>query len=72
MGRVNTVLHGSLDVLLLFALVDYHLWMTVFLAAFLRPVLLFVLLACILLPIRFAVARWWPEGKVKRLLLREI
>jgi len=46
--------------------------MTVFLAAFLRPVLLFVVLACILLPVRFAVMRWWPDGKVKRLLLREI
>ena len=39
---------------------------------FLRPIALFVLLACILLPIRFAVIKFAPEGKLKRWLLTPI
>jgi hypothetical protein len=46
--------------------------MSIFLAALIRPMLLFVVLACILLPIRFAVIRWIPDGKLKRFLLTEI
>lgn len=38
-------------------------------AAFLRPFALFLLLACILLPCRYAVMKWMPEGKWKRILL---
>lgn len=40
-----------------------------FLAAVLRPVGLFILLACILLPIRYALKRYLPDGKLKRFLL---
>ena len=39
------------------------------LALLLRPLALFILLACILLPIRFAIIKWLPEGKIKHLLL---
>jgi len=39
------------------------------LAMLLRPLVLFVLLACVLLPIRFAVIKWMPDSKFKRLLL---
>ena len=39
------------------------------LAMLIRPVLLFVILACILLPARYAVIWWVPEGRIKRLLL---
>jgi hypothetical protein len=46
--------------------------MTIFLAALLRPLLLFVLLGCILLPVRWAVITFWPEGRVKRFLLTPI
>lgn len=46
--------------------------MDVFLTALLRPVLLFIVLACICLPARYAVIWWMPEGRLKRLLLRRI
>jgi len=38
----------------------------------LRPVALFVLLACVLLPIRYAVIKWMPDSKLKRLLLLRV
>lgn len=38
-------------------------------AMLLKPFVFFVLLACVLLPCRFAVIKWMPEGKVKRILL---
>lgn len=38
-------------------------------AALLKPVILFLLVALVLYPVRRAVMRWWPEGRVKRLLL---
>ena len=41
-------------------------------ALLLRPFALFVLLACVLLPIRFAVIRWAPDGRLKRLLLLKV
>jgi hypothetical protein len=41
-------------------------------AMLLRPLALFVLLACVLLPIRFAVMRFAPDGKLKRWLLTPI
>lgn len=46
--------------------------MTLFLAAFLRPFVLFFILACVLLPIRFAVMKWMPECRLKRLFLLRI
>jgi len=44
--------------------------MTFAIAMLLRPFALFILLACICLPARFAVIRWMPDGRLKRLLLR--
>lgn len=41
-------------------------------ALLLRPLALFVILACVLLPIRFAVMRWVPESKFKRLLMLRV
>ena len=38
-------------------------------AAFLRPFALFLLLACVCLPARYAVIKWMPEGRLKRILL---
>lgn len=42
------------------------------LAILLRPLALFLILACFLLPIRFAVIRWFPESKFKRFLLTRV
>ncbi len=41
-------------------------------AMLLRPFALFILLACVLLPIRFALMRFMPEGRLKRILLRPV
>lgn len=41
-------------------------------AILLRPLFLFLLTALILYPARLAVMKWWPEGKLKRLLLRRV
>lgn len=41
-------------------------------AMVLRPIALFILLACILLPIRYAVIKWMPEGRMKRLFLIKV
>jgi len=38
----------------------------------LRPLVLFVLLACILLPIRYAIIKFAPDGKLKRWLLTPV
>lgn len=46
--------------------------METFFAMAVRPFVFFILVACICLPARFAVKRYMPDGKVKRLLLREI
>lgn len=46
--------------------------MSAALAMLIRPLLSFVVFACILLPIRYAMIWWFPEGKVKRFLLTEI
>lgn len=43
-----------------------------FLAMAVRPIALFILLGCICLPARYAVKRFLPEGKLKRLLLTEV
>ena len=41
-------------------------------AMVIRPFVLFIVLALICLPVRFAVKRFLPEGKLRRLLLTEI
>jgi hypothetical protein len=46
--------------------------MSAFLGMALRPILVFVVLACICLPARFAVIWWLPDGKLKRFLLLDI
>ncbi len=43
--------------------------MSLALAMILRPFALFAVLACILLPIRYAVIKWMPDGTLKRVLL---
>jgi hypothetical protein len=41
-------------------------------ALVLKPLAFFILAALVLYPIRRAVIKWWPDGKLKRLLLRRI
>lgn len=41
-------------------------------ALVLKPLAFFLLAACILYPARRAVMKWWPDGKLKRLLLKRI
>ena len=50
----------------------YAVQMSFAIAALLRPFALFLLLACVLLPIRRAVMRWMPECAVKRLFLLRV
>lgn len=38
-------------------------------AILLKPLILFALVAFVLYPVRIAVMRWFPEGRLKRLLL---
>jgi len=45
---------------------------TLFLGALLRPFLAVLLIFCIARPINTAFRRYAPEGRIKRLLLREI
>ena len=42
------------------------------LALLLRPLALFLILGCVLLPIRYAVIWWFPEGRIKRFLLLRV
>jgi hypothetical protein len=46
--------------------------MAAFWVALLRPVFLFVVLACVLLPARYAVIKFMPEGRLKRILLLRV
>jgi hypothetical protein len=46
--------------------------MTWLLAVVLRPIGALVLFGLIALPLRLLFQRWYPEGKVKRFLLREL
>lgn len=46
--------------------------MTWFLAVALRPILCLVLLGLICLPARIMFQRFMPDGRLKRLLLREV
>jgi len=39
---------------------------------FLRPFILLLVMLLVLVPIRKAVIRWMPEGKMKRLLLMKV
>jgi hypothetical protein len=41
-------------------------------AIVLKPLALIALCGLVLYPIRRAVIRYWPDGKLKRLLLRDI
>lgn len=45
---------------------------TLEIALVLKPLAALVLFGLILLPIRLAVKRWLPEGKLKRLLLTRV
>lgn len=42
------------------------------LAIMLKPLIAFVVLACLCLPARMAVKRWVPDGRIKRILLHPI
>ena len=42
------------------------------LAALLRPLVILLLAILVLTPARLAVVRYFPEGKLKRLLLRRV
>ena len=42
------------------------------LALIAKPLAAFILLGCILLPARFAIIKWFPEGSIKRLLLTHL
>ena len=46
--------------------------MSVAIAMFLRPFILLLVMLLVLVPIRKAVIRWMPEGKMKRLLLMKV
>lgn len=48
-----------------------HSMMATFLAALLRPFVLLMILGG-LLAVRHAVMHWMPDGRIKRLLLREV
>lgn len=50
----------------------YDLRMSFAIAMLLRPFAALVLFGLVLLPIRLAVMRWLPEGKVKRVLLLRV
>lgn len=41
-------------------------------ALIVKPLAFFLLAAVVLYPARMAVMKWWPDGKLKRLLLRRI
>jgi hypothetical protein len=42
------------------------------LALILKPLVMFVMFGLIVLPLVFAFKRWFPEGRLKRLLLTRI
>jgi hypothetical protein len=42
------------------------------LAAFFKPLAFLIVLGLICLPVRYAVIKWFPEGKIKRLLLFKV
>ena len=39
------------------------------LALLFRPLILFLLVAFVLYPARIAMTKWFPEGRIKRILL---
>lgn len=41
-------------------------------AMFLRPFVLLLVVVLVLLPVRYAVARWMPDGRLKRILLMKV
>ena len=46
--------------------------LTTAIAIVLRPIAAIIVFGLILLPIRLAVQQWFPEGRVKRLLLTRV
>jgi hypothetical protein len=46
--------------------------MSTALAILLKPFVVLVFFAVVLIPARLAVQRWWPEGRIKRLLLTRV
>jgi hypothetical protein len=46
--------------------------MSILIAAATRAIILLVVLGLICLPVRLAVKKWMPEGKLKKLLLRPV
>lgn len=46
--------------------------MSLAIAMFFRPIGALILFGLICLPVRFACRRYFPDGAVKRLLLREL
>lgn len=46
--------------------------MTAAIALFLRPFILLLVMLVVLVPVRKAVIRWMPEGKLKRILLMKV
>lgn len=41
-------------------------------AVVLRPIIILVVLGLICLPVRLAVKKWLPEGKLKSILLKKV
>lgn len=46
--------------------------MTWAIAIFLRPLVILVLMATVLIPVRIALMKWMPRGRIKSLLLFEV
>ncbi len=46
--------------------------MSLALAAFLRPLVFLLVAALVLIPVRLAIQRWMPEGRLKRILLLRV
>jgi hypothetical protein len=78
-GRQMAVLHGAVFALFLGAgsttvFVGGHRGLNgaVAVGVVLKPLVFFILAAVVLYPIRRAFMKWFPEGKLKRLLLRRV
>lgn len=41
-------------------------------AIVLKPIFALIIFGLVLLPIRLAVQKWWPDGRLKKLLLRRV
>jgi hypothetical protein len=45
---------------------------SVFWALLFKPLVVLLFFAAVLIPARLAVTRWWPEGRIKRILLTRV